>query len=92
MQDKALQVENKYLSQFGSKKSLTKVANVDERIDISGGGSENTAILGLNGIGIASFQLAHTIQSIRYQQNKNLGSFIIIDIQTNNTARFDFIE
>jgi len=92
MQDKALQVENKYLLQFGSKKSLAKVADVDERIDISGGGSENTAALGLNDIGIASFQLAHTIQSIPYQKNKNLGSFIIIDIQTNNTAGVGFIE
>jgi len=78
--------------QFGSKKSLAKVADVDERIDISGGGSENTAALGLNDIGIASFQLAHTIQSIPYQKNKNLGSFIIIDIQTNNTAGVGFIE
>lgn len=92
MQDKALQVENKYLLQFGSKKSLAKVADVDERIDISGGGSENIAALGLNDIGIASFQLAHTIQSIPYQKNKNLGSFIIIDIQTNNTAGVGFIE
>ncbi|PSR09966.1 MAG: sulfate adenylyltransferase [Candidatus Arcticimaribacter sp.] len=92
MQDKALQVENKYLLQFGSKKSLAKVAAVDERIDISGGGSENTAALELNDIGIASFQLAHTIQSIPYQKNKNLGSFIIIDIQTNNTAGVGFIE
>lgn len=92
MQDKALQVENKYLLQFGSKKSLAKVAAIDERIDISGGGSENTAALELNDIGIASFQLAHTIQSIPYQKNKNLGSFIIIDIQTNNTAGVGFIE
>jgi sulfate adenylyltransferase subunit 1 len=92
MQGIALQVENKYLLQFGSKKSLAKVTEVNERIDISGGGSENTASLGLNDIGIASFQLAHPIQSIPYLTNKNLGSFIIIDIQTNNTAGIGFIE
>jgi len=92
MQGIALQVENKYLLQFGSKKSLAKVTEVNERIDISGGGSENTASLGLNDIGIASFQLAHPIQSISYLTNKNLGSFIIIDIQTNNTAGIGFIE
>ena len=92
MQGIALQVENKYLLQFGSKKSLAKVTEVNERIDISGGGSENTASLGLNDIGIASFQLAHPIQSIPYLKNKNLGSFIIIDIHTNNTAGIGFIE
>ena len=92
MQGIALQVENKYLLQFGSKKSLAKVTEVNERIDISGGGSENTASLGLNDIGIASFQLAQPIQSIPYLKNKNLGSFIIIDIHTNNTAGIGFIE
>tara|TARA_B110000027_G_scaffold125474_1_gene142911 strand:+ start:124 stop:1365 length:1242 start_codon:yes stop_codon:yes gene_type:complete len=92
MQGIALQVENKYLLQFGSKKSLAKVTEVNERIDISGGGPENTASLGLNDIGIASFQLAHPIQSIPYLTNKNLGSFIIIDIHTNNTAGIGFIE
>lgn len=92
MQGIVLQVENKYLLQFGSKKSLAKVTEVNERIDIAGGGSENTASLGLNDIGIASFQLAHPIQSIPYLTNKNLGSFIIIDIHTNNTAGIGFIE
>lgn len=92
MQGIALQVENKYLLQFGSKKSLAKVTEVNERIDISGGGSENTASLGLNDIGITSFQLAQPIQSIPYLKNKNLGSFIIIDIHTNNTAGIGFIE
>ncbi|MDB4014995.1 GTP-binding protein [Flavobacteriaceae bacterium] len=92
MQGIALQVENKYLLQFGSKKSLAKVTEVNERIDISGSRSENTASLGLNDIGIASFQLAHPIQSIPYLKNKNLGSFIIIDIHTNNTAGIGFIE
>ena len=48
--------------------------------------------LGINDIGIASFQLANTIQSIPYQKNKSLGSFIIIDINTNNTAGIGFIE
>ena len=92
MQGIALQGENKYLLQFGSKKSLAKVTEVNERIDISGGGSENTASLGLNDIGITSFQLAQPIQSIPYLKNKNLGSFIIIDIHTNNTAGIGFIE
>ena len=92
MQDKALQAEQKYLLQFGSKKSLAKITDVSERIDVSGDGSKETTALGLNDIGIASFQLAHPVLCIPYPENKNLGSFIIIDINTNNTAGVGFIE
>ena len=92
MQDKALQAEQKYLLQFGSKKSLAKITDVSERIDVSSDGSKETTALGLNDIGIASFQLAHPVLCIPYPENKNLGSFIIIDINTNNTAGVGFIE
>lgn len=92
MQDKMLTVGDKLLLQFGTRKSLAKVTNVNERIDITEGGSEKVSSLGLNDIGIASFQLAQPIQNIPYQKNKMLGSFIIIDINTNNTAGIGFLE
>ena len=92
MQENALSIGSKYLLQFGTNKSLSKVTDVSERINVTGNGSEKASSLGLNDIGIASFQLANTIQSIPYQKNKSLGSFIIIDINTNNTAGIGFIE
>ncbi|MDB4620587.1 GTP-binding protein [Flavobacteriaceae bacterium] len=92
MQENALSIGSKYLLQFGTNKSLSKVTDVSERINVTGNGSEKATSLGLNDIGIASFQLANTIQSIPYQKNKSLGSFIIIDINTNNTAGIGFIE
>ena len=92
MQDKTLQPGEKYTLQFGSRKSLAKVSEVSERIDITKGVNEKTLALELNDIGIVSFQLANAIQSIPYQKNKELGSFIIVDINTNNTAGIGFIE
>lgn len=92
MQENALSIGSKYLLQFGTNKSLSKVTDVSEQINVTGNGSEKASSLGLNDIGIASFQLANTIQSIPYQKNKSLGSFIIIDINTNNTAGIGFIE
>ncbi len=92
MQSSEFRTDQKYLLQFGAQRSLSKVNDIYEKIDISKGNSKPTSSLELNDIGTASFRLADSILKTPYKKNKNLGSFIIIDIKNNNTAGVGFIQ
>ena len=92
MQSSEFRTDQKYLLQFGAQRSLSKVSDIYEKIDISKGNSKTTSSLELNDIGTASFRLAHSVLKTPYKKNKNLGSFIIIDIKNNNTAGVGFIQ
>jgi sulfate adenylyltransferase subunit 1 len=91
MQDKPLNTTGIYWLQQGVQKVKAKIKEVHNAIELETLAIEDQHQLGLNDIGEVSLQLATPIAVKPYQINKALGSFILIDIQTNNTAGVGFI-
>ncbi len=82
-----------YFVQNGSNRILAKVKQIHGTVatDFSGEDtSKNT--LTLNEIGKVQIQLSKPLAFDAYENNKALGSFILIDAQTNNTSGVGFIE
>ena len=82
MQNQPLNTQSKYFFQQGTKQLQTKVSFHED--SFSG--------FKLNDIGTISLRLSEPILSPPFRQNKNIGRFILIDPQTNNTAAVGFIQ
>ena len=91
MQDKPLNNSGIYWLQQGVQKVKAKIKAVHNAIELETLTIKDQHQLGLNDIGEVSLQLATPIAVKPYQIDKALGSFILIDIQTNNTAGVGFI-
>jgi sulfate adenylyltransferase subunit 1 len=91
LQDKPLNASGIYWLQQGVQKVKAKIKAVHNAIDLETLTIEDHHQLGLNDIGEVTIQTATPIASKAYQSNKALGSFILIDTQTNNTAGVGFI-
>ena len=92
MQDTPLLPGNKYWLQQGVQRSLVKVQSVRSKIDLEALAQSQTNQLGLNDIGKGVLALAQPLSTKPYKENPALGSFILIDPQTFNTAGVGFIE
>lgn len=92
MQDTPLIPGNKYWLQQGVQRSLVKVQSVRSKIDLEALEHSQTNQLGLNDIGKGALALAQPLSTKPYKENPALGSFILIDPQTFNTAGIGFIE
>lgn len=92
MQDTPLSPGNKYWLQQGVQRSLVKVQSVRSKIDLEALAQSQTNQLGLNDIGKGVLALAQPLSTKPYKENPALGSFILIDPQTFNTAGVGFIE
>ena len=82
MQNQPLNTQSKYFLQQGTQQLQTKVTPIE--------GSPSS--FKLNDIGTISLRLSEPILSTPFKQNKNIGRFILIDPQTNNTAAVGFIQ
>lgn len=82
MQNQPLNTQSKYFLQQGTQQLQTKVTPIED----------SPAGFKLNDIGTISLRLSEPILSTPFKQNKNIGRFILIDPQTNNTAAVGFIQ
>ena len=92
MQDTPLTPGNKYWLQQGIQRSLVKVQHVRSKIDLEALENRQANQLELNDIGKGGLALAQPITTKSYKENPALGSFILIDPNTFNTAGVGFIE
>ena len=92
MQDTPFTPGNKYWLQQGIQRSLVKVQSVRSKIDLEALENRQANQLELNDIGKGALALAQPITTKSYKENPALGSFILIDPNTFNTAGVGFIE
>ena len=92
MQDTPFTPGNKYWLQQGIQRSLVKVQSVRSKIDLEALENSQANQLELNDIGKGGLALAQPITTKSYKENPALGSFILIDPNTFNTAGVGFIE
>jgi sulfate adenylyltransferase subunit 1 len=92
MDNKPLSNGSKYVLQHGVHKVLAKVSNIHHKIETDFSGVVNEVVnLNMNDIASVSFQLNKPIFLDTFKNNRTNGSFILIDLQTNNTAGVGFI-
>jgi sulfate adenylyltransferase subunit 1 len=92
MQDTPLTPGNKYWLQQGVQRSLVKVQSIRSKMDLEALENRQSNQLELNDIGKGALALAQPITSKPYRENPALGTFILIDPNTFNTAGVGFIE
>ncbi len=92
MQSNTLLAGNKYWLQIGAQKIQCKIRQIIEKNKRAEKDNISTDTLALNDIGTVEIQLAQPILELTFEQNKPLGTFIIIDPLTNNTAGVGFIQ
>ena len=80
-----------YWIQLGIQKVQTKIKSINHRLNLEELNHEKATSLGLNDIGEIELITAQEIVYQSFEKNKNLGSFILIDSLTNNTAGVGFI-
>ena len=82
MQNQPLNLAQKYLLQQGVHLVQTKLTPSEEV----------ATAFNLNDIGTSSLRLSEPILGTPYKDNNQIGRFILIDPQTNNTAAIGFIQ
>ncbi len=92
MDTNALTPGTNYMIQQGTSQILAKVKEITSLIHTDFSGTEPTQQLELNEIGNVAIQLSKPLLLDSFTQNKNTGSFILIDQQTNATAGVGFIK
>ena len=91
MQDSNIVIGAKYWIQLGVQKVQSKIKAINYRLNLEELNHEKVTSLGLNDIGEIELITAQEIVYQSFEKNKNLGSFILIDSLTNNTAGVGFI-
>jgi sulfate adenylyltransferase subunit 1 len=91
MQDSNIVIGAKYWIQLGVQKVQSKIKAINYRLNLEELNHEKVTSLGLNDIGEIELITAQEIVHQSFEKNKNLGSFILIDSLTNNTAGVGFI-
>lgn len=93
MDAKPLSAGSKYILQHGINKVFAKVKSINNKIETDFSGVQsNISALKMNDIASISFQLNKPIFFDAFKEHRTNGSFILIDIQTNNTVGVGFIE
>ena len=92
MQDTNLTPGAKYWLQLGVQKVQVKIKSIIHRIEMENLQPQSTSTLGLNDIGVIEVIAAQEIVHQHFHKNKGLGTFILIDFLTNNTAGVAFTQ
>ena len=92
MQDTNLTPGAKYWLQLGVQKVQVKIKSIIHRIELENLQPQSTSTLGLNDIGVIEVIAAQEIVHQHFHKNKGLGTFILIDFLTNNTAGVAFTQ
>ncbi len=88
----ALRPGKNYLLQHGVNRVKAKVGNLFSSINVQDFNQvEDVTSLGLNEIGFISLKTAQPVFADKYAENKQNGSFILIDEFTNNTVGVGFV-
>ena len=91
MQDTNLTPGAKYWLQLGVQKVQVKIKSIIHRIELENLQPQSTSTLELDDIGVIEVIAAQEIVHQHFHKNKGLGTFILIDFLTNNTAGVGFI-
>jgi hypothetical protein len=86
MDQRALDVNRRYLVKHASRTVPAVVTSVDYRTNVTTLEREPAATLELNSIGGVSISFLHPIAFDPYRKNRTTGAFILIDPETNGTA------
>jgi len=86
MAEKNLLPGRGYLLKTGNKTVPASITDLRYRIDINDFSEEAAKTLTLNEVGLCNLSLGQPIVFDPYDQNRNTGSFILIDRQTNATV------
>ncbi|HUZ66304.1 MAG TPA: sulfate adenylyltransferase subunit CysN [Beijerinckiaceae bacterium] len=89
--EQPLSAEASYLIKIGAALAQARVA-IEHTIDVHSFAPEPSASLTMNGIALAALTLDRTIVAPSYRQSRDLGGFILIDKQTNETVAFGLVE
>lgn len=91
LSEKPLKVTNKYLIQIGTQRVRIKVNLLDFTINLTDGTKIESESIEMNEIGQIEILLSSPIFFKSYNENAQLGRFILIDENTNETAGVAFI-
>ncbi len=86
MSDEALQPGQIYLVKTATAITPGRVTRVEYSVDVNTLEQKPSATLGLNGIGVVCLELDRPVALDPYRQNRDTGSFILIDRFTNATV------
>lgn len=86
MSDEPLQPGQLYLIKTATAITPGRVTRVEYSVDVNTLEQKQTKALGLNEIGVASLELDRPVSLDPYRQNRDTGSFILIDRFTNATV------
>jgi bifunctional enzyme CysN/CysC len=87
MSDTPLRPGTRWKLKHTSRTVPAEIESIDARIDVnSSAEDEGVEELGLNDIGRVRLRLAQPLFCDPYEQNRETGSFILIDESTNDTA------
>ncbi len=86
LHDEPLQPGQLYLVKTASAVTPGRVTGVQYGVDVNTLEQKQVATLGLNGIGVVRLELDRPVSFDPYRQNRETGSFILIDRYTNATV------
>jgi len=92
MNDKALFPGRQYLFKLNNKTVPGSVSTLKYKIDVNDFSENSAKTLNLNEIGVGNIYLSAPVAYAPYKENKSLGSFIIIDKQTNETVGMGMLD
>lgn len=86
MDEAPLNVDREYLIKVGTRQTIGQVVAIDYRVDVNTMDKQEASQLDLNEIGRCHFELGTQVQFDLYGDNRETGSFVIIDRLTNGTV------
>jgi bifunctional enzyme CysN/CysC len=86
MSEKEMFPGRQYLLKTGNKTVPASILKLKHRIDVNDFSEVAVNTLALNEVGVATLSLSAPIAFDAYRENRNTGSFILIDRQTNETV------
>jgi len=86
MSEKEMFPGRQYLLKTGNKTVPASVSNLKFRVDINDFSEVAAKTLALNEVGVTTLSLSAPIAFDAYKDNRNTGSFILVDRQTNETV------
>ena len=92
MDEKALLPGREYVIQFASAETTAKITDLSYKIDLNNFNQIAVKSLGINDVAHCKIALNQKVPFSPYNENRTLGSFILIDKLTNATAGAGMIE
>lgn len=86
MDENALHVDREYIIKVGTNSTVGSAVTINYKVDVNTMEQAEATQLGLNEIGNCNFEVAEAVQFDAYNDNRQTGSFIIIDRLTNATV------